>query len=112
MAVELSHRRTGFVLTIHDPAELPALGLVAAKVSDGLGTSVVVDVSEMTVAPQEDARKLVDAVCAAAAASGGRRWALVATRLSARRVLRALCADSAVGVYPSVDVALAANGAA
>lgn len=109
MAVELTHRESGFVVTIHDPAELPTLTRMAARVPTVIGTSVVVDVSELMIAPHGDARLLVETVQSAAAASVEHRWSLVATRLSARRVLRQLCTGSSVHVYPSVDMALAAS---
>jgi hypothetical protein len=112
MAVELSHRSTGFVVTIHDPAELPALGRVAAAAPGGAGTAIVVDVSGLTIAPPGAAQALVDAVRVAAVERTGQRWSLVANRLSARRVLRSLCAGTSVRVFPSVDMALAATEAA
>lgn len=108
MAVELTHREGGYVVTVHDPAELPLLGWMADRVGDVDG-SVVVDVSSLTIAPHAGADALVDAVRAIAAAATGQRWSFVATRLSARKVLRRLCAGSTVHVYPSVGIALAAT---
>jgi len=104
VAVELSHRDAGLVVTVHDADELPALERLAGLLAEG--ARVVVDVSAVTVAPADDARTLVDGVRAAALASSGLRWSLVATRLSARRVLRQLCAGSSVDVFASVDAAL------
>lgn len=98
----------GVVVALQHTAEADLLARVVHQLGAGRDTSVVVDVTALTMAPLDGVDTIVAQVCAAAAAGQSQRWSLVARRLTARRILRQLCAGSAIGVYPDVDQALAA----
>lgn len=109
VAVQLSHAEGGVVLSIHDPDELTVLDRVAAHLGGEPRLTVVVDVSELTMAPRRGVEALVGHVRAAADTTVPHRWSLVAGRRSARRVLLQLCTGTEISVHPSVAVALAST---
>lgn len=64
------------------------------------------DVTLLTMRHAEGIERLVSELRAAAAMSEYQRWSVVAGHATAQRVLRQLCADRQIGVYPDVDQAL------
>jgi hypothetical protein len=110
MSLEVRHVDAGFVVQLHNDNELPVLGLVARQLGDSAPTTVVVDVSVMTLASHDAGERLVAHIRAAAASAPPRhRWAIVAGRPATRMTLRQLCAHAAIGVYPTVEDAIAAE---
>ena len=108
MALHVTHLQGGVLVSLTHAGETDLLRRVADQLGTGPAT-VIVDVAAITMAPSEGVELLVAQVRAAAAARRSHRWSLVAGRLTARRILRRLCAGSAVGVYPDIDTALAAG---
>jgi hypothetical protein len=108
MAAQVTHVGGGLVVALQDMAQLGVLAMVADQLGPMPLGAVVVDVSDLMMAPSDGVEVLVGRVRAAATACRPHRWSLVAARLTARRILRQLCADTNIGVYPSVDAALAA----
>lgn len=108
MAVQVTHVAGGFVVEVHDIGELDVVHHLAGQLGAGPSAAVVVDVSGMTMAPIGGVEQLVGRIRAAASEGRSLRWSLVAARLTARRLLRQLCAGSTIGVFPDVDAALAA----
>lgn len=106
MSVQLTHLDTGLLLTVHALDELTVLEHLSTHLG-GDELTVVVDVSEMTMAPPADVELLIGEV-RHAAAQGRHHWSLVSGRSTARRILRQLLTGSAIGVHPSVDAALLA----
>lgn len=106
VSVQLKHLDAGLLLTVHALDELTVLEHLSAHLG-GDEVAVVVDVSQMTMAPPADVETLVGEV-RHAAARGRHRWSLVSGRSTARRILRQLLAGSAIAVHPSVDAALLA----
>lgn len=108
MSVEVSQREDALVLAVHDVVDIARVGRVTERLeaSEGAGM-VILDVRAMTVAPADTAASLVDRVRPLAANTKPLRWAFVVGRLTARRILRELCADTNIGVHLSIDSALA-----
>jgi len=107
VSIRLSHLDDGLLLTVHALGELTVLDRLSTHV-DGEHLAVVVDVSEMTMAPQGDVEQLVDEVCHAAV-QGEHRWSVVSTRVTARRILRQRLDGTGVAVHSSIDAALLAS---
>lgn len=108
MSVQVTHVAGGLVVAVQDVSQLDVVRHMAAQLAPSAAAAVVVDVSAVTMAPSDGAEQLVGGIRAAATECRSHRWSLVAARLTARRILRQLCAGTTIGVYPNVDAALAA----
>lgn len=108
MSVQVSHVASGLVVAVQDVYQLDVVSRLAGQLGPSPAAALVIDVSGMTMTPSGGAEVLAGRVRAVAAECRWHRWSLVAARLSARRVLRQLLAGTAIGVFPSVDAALAA----
>lgn len=105
--MRLTHLGAGLLLTVHTLDEMTVLEHVSAHLAGDDDLAVVIDVSELTMAPPAGVEQLVADVRNAAAETRN-QWSLVSGRSTARRILRHLLAGSAVGVHPTVDAALLA----
>ena len=108
MSLRLTHLDAGLLLTVHALGELTVLERISEHLQGDDDLSVVVDVSQLTMAPPGDVEELVGEV-RHAAAQGTHRWSLVSGRSTARRILRQLLTGSAIGVHASVEAALLAG---
>lgn len=108
MTVQVTHVAGGLVVAVQDVSQLDVVSHLAGQLAPSSAAAVVVDVSALTMTPNGGAELLARWVQVAAAECRWHRWSLVAPRLTARRVLRQLIAGTAIGVYPSVEAALAA----
>lgn len=108
MGVQITHVPGGLVAAVQDVSQLDLVSRLVGRLEPSPPAAVVVDVSDLTMAPSGGVDQLVGRLRAAAAESRWHRWSLVAARLTARRILRQLCADTTIGVFPSVEAALAA----
>ncbi len=108
MSVQVTHVAGALVVAVQDVSQLDVVSRLAGQLGASPAAAVVVDVSAMTMTPNGGAEVLAGRVRAAAAECRWHRWSLVAARLTARRILRQLFAGTAIGVFPTVDAALAA----
>lgn len=108
MSVQVFHVAGGLVVALEDVSQLEVVSHLVGHLASSPPAAVVVDVSAMTMTPSGGAGVLAGRMRAAAAEYRRHRWSLVAARLTARRILRPLFAGTAIGVFPTIDAALAA----
>lgn len=108
MSVQVTHMAGGLVVAVQDVSQLDVVSRLAGQLGPSSAAAVVVDVSAMTMTASGGAEVLARRMRAAAAECPWHRWSLVAARLTARRILRQLFAGTAIGIFPTVDAALAA----
>ena len=109
MSIQVSHEGRALVVSMFEDADVALVDCLAdALDAVAEAAPVVVDLSAVTLAPRGGVEALIQRLTASAASTPPGHYALVATRLTARRLLRQLGVGGSLPLFPTVGAAVAA----